>query len=336
MLLEFPHVVQTSYYDPQFVLQEYHANGCKNVPKVSLKYPYHLECIDPVHRHIAAFEEIYLQWKENNKDKDDAEFFEFYDALEVDDKEYRLTWLSEEELKRCAALITMRSETEYAVATQELGTLTSGDYIYVYDDGKLYLGQEVVHRFHHTSLLHGQDVDCAGSLFFRDGKIEKITLESGHYRPALINFLPFMQYLLTSGINIKDNKLIYRGLDSKRYSFKISEWLSGASIEVERVRNPRKFYAIFDTDDNISIRDLNPKIDLNSLFAVELRVGENKKISRLKVKEDIEIPWVKMRLINLLHWLKQTGYETESASLQVYFGDKIEKHKVKNWLSIPI
>jgi transposase-like protein len=48
---------------------------------------------------------------------------------------------------------------------------------------------------HHSSLLAGANVPCAGEMRIRNGELELVSNESGHYKPNAINFLQVLHQL---------------------------------------------------------------------------------------------------------------------------------------------
>ncbi len=59
----------------------------------------------------------------------------------------------------------------------------------------LYAGIKVKGKFHHTSFLGGAPVLCAGEFKVENGKIVRISLKSGHYRPVELHGEQLRRYL---------------------------------------------------------------------------------------------------------------------------------------------
>ncbi len=78
-----------------------------------------------------------------------------------------------------------------------INSKNSGLAIYVVSpDQKLYAGESVFGKFHHSSFLGGAPVLAAGELRCEDGRLVRITDQSGHYRPSrryAFNFLLFLR-----------------------------------------------------------------------------------------------------------------------------------------------
>ena len=53
-------------------------------------------------------------------------------------------------------------------------------------------------RFHHSSLVAGDDVIGAGEWIVRDGKLCKVSANSGHYRPTMSCFYRAVLHMATA------------------------------------------------------------------------------------------------------------------------------------------
>ena len=51
-------------------------------------------------------------------------------------------------------------------------------------------------NYNHNSILHGESVQCAGCIIFKEGKIHHIDTNSGHYRPYMSNLHDIVQTIL--------------------------------------------------------------------------------------------------------------------------------------------
>ncbi|MFC7344562.1 putative T7SS-secreted protein [Saccharopolyspora griseoalba] len=72
-----------------------------------------------------------------------------------------------------------------------------GRAIFVMDEnGRIYASTDhEAGRFHHSSFLSGQPAAAAGELVVKDGKVELITNQSGHYKPMEADIAQFMRHL---------------------------------------------------------------------------------------------------------------------------------------------
>ncbi|NOQ63769.1 MAG: hypothetical protein GQ582_04590 [Methyloprofundus sp.] len=57
---------------------------------------------------------------------------------------------------------------------------------------ELFIGQHYAGKFHHSSLLAGARVKCAGMIGIRGGKIVELSNNSGHYKPSMSHMRQFM------------------------------------------------------------------------------------------------------------------------------------------------
>lgn len=88
-------------------------------------------------------------------------------------------------------------------------------FIYVMDnDGHLFIYHNEIpcprfSVFHHSSFLKGQPVRSAGTLTVEDGRLTRITVESGHYQTTPKNILNCLKVLQEQGIDLSQTKLVY-------------------------------------------------------------------------------------------------------------------------------
>ncbi|KAK9766159.1 hypothetical protein K7432_004974 [Basidiobolus ranarum] len=76
-------------------------------------------------------------------------------------------------------------------------------YIYVISPaGNLYIHRKIRGRFQHSSFLAGQCVWGAGGIEVDHGKLIKVTLHSGHYRPTVKHLDRFIEYLKAQGVEL--------------------------------------------------------------------------------------------------------------------------------------
>lgn len=78
--------------------------------------------------------------------------------------------------------------------------------IYVMDEnGNLYASQnQKLHDFHHSSLGQGKPVSGAGEIEVRDGVLQSINDQSGHYRPSKDLFNQTVEELKTQGLGFDE------------------------------------------------------------------------------------------------------------------------------------
>lgn len=64
---------------------------------------------------------------------------------------------------------------------------------------EIYIAQHEAGHFHHSSLLAGSAVKCAGMIGIKNGMAVEVSNNSGHYQPRLDEFLDFMRFLVRAG-----------------------------------------------------------------------------------------------------------------------------------------
>jgi len=122
------------------------------------------------------------QWERVRPNKSLTEYV--HEDLKPEESEY---------IKTHAIRYVRPEELDNYLVTFEKGKVLIGNdapkdewYMFVLDAKKkhMYAAIKVKGIIHHTSLTQGVPVACAGEFKVKDGKIERITLRSGHYRPT--------------------------------------------------------------------------------------------------------------------------------------------------------
>lgn len=81
-------------------------------------------------------------------------------------------------------------------------------WIYVLDTGgRFYIHAKHRGSFHHSSFVGGGAVLSAGGIVVCQGRITKLTADSGHYRPNFVNFMSTVQLLKEWGADLSSTKL---------------------------------------------------------------------------------------------------------------------------------
>jgi hypothetical protein len=92
-----------------------------------------------------------------------------------------------------------------------------GAEIYVLShDGKLHMSSHVVGRHHHSSLLghtagsttHAKDAAAAGEMKVSLGKIDRISIKTGHYQSGLDQLRQIVKLLVKRGANLAGTELV--------------------------------------------------------------------------------------------------------------------------------
>lgn len=80
----------------------------------------------------------------------------------------------------------------------------ANNHLYVIDkNGDFYIWDRVGEKgkYHHSTILAGEPVVCAGAITVVDGKLVTINNHSGHYKPELRHFKNALRILLLNGID---------------------------------------------------------------------------------------------------------------------------------------
>ncbi|KFY82345.1 hypothetical protein V500_10605, partial [Pseudogymnoascus sp. VKM F-4518 (FW-2643)] len=76
-------------------------------------------------------------------------------------------------------------------------------WIFVADTNfRLYVGIKQSGAFQHSSFLHGSRISAAGLIKIKDGKLDKLSPLSGHYRPPVSSFRAFVHALREGGVDM--------------------------------------------------------------------------------------------------------------------------------------
>lgn len=77
-------------------------------------------------------------------------------------------------------------------------------------------------RFHHSSLVAGEDVASAGEMKIREGQVEAVSDKSGHYRP---------DFAMTAQV---DERLREGGVDTSRVTYELGNFRAPAELPTDR------------------------------------------------------------------------------------------------------
>ena len=118
-------------------------------------------------------------------------------------------------------------------------------------EGNFHVSSHSVGNRHHSSLLAGQSVACAGEMKVKEGRLLKISNKSGHYTPDVFHFLQTLHSLwirsvpMTFGINcLKANGEALVCLDMN--DFLKQESFSNATMETFEILRELKPYLASD------------------------------------------------------------------------------------------
>lgn len=155
---------------------------------------------------------IMKKWTNSHTDKSLEEYIDAY----IKHKDQRslkhesVTYLTAEE--RNKFVVSFKHKQVF------IGSKPAADKNYIFalsDDGsKLLAGEKERGKFQHTSFFAGKPVRCVGNFNVRHGKMDKVLLKSGHYKPTKEHGEHLRKYL-THEIGEKDAKKI----EIKPYTF---------------------------------------------------------------------------------------------------------------------
>ncbi|CAG8467690.1 8309_t:CDS:2 [Paraglomus occultum] len=100
-------------------------------------------------------------------------------------------------------------------------------WIYVTDcRNHLYIGKKTKGYFHHSSFLAGGAIRAAGGIKVRHGKLEELTPNSGHYKPAHQHFKALVERICEQGINLEDVKVVWpsKKLEQRLMARYVASW----------------------------------------------------------------------------------------------------------------
>jgi hypothetical protein len=69
-------------------------------------------------------------------------------------------------------------------------------------NGEIYTGSHKISQFHHSSILGGDTVACAGEIKIVGGQIVGLTNKSGHYKPTRLHLFDLLTELRSNGVDL--------------------------------------------------------------------------------------------------------------------------------------
>jgi hypothetical protein len=93
-------------------------------------------------------------------------------------------------------------------------------------DGFIFTGEHIGGEFHHSSLVSGKKVKCAGMINVLGGKVKSVDNDSGHYKPETRHLRNFVQFLDRQNVFLGDARVTDKSTKpDTRVSFE--DFLSG-------------------------------------------------------------------------------------------------------------
>lgn len=94
-----------------------------------------------------------------------------------------------------------------------------GKAIYVMSQsGTFHVASHIVGRYHHSSLLAGQAVACAGEMEVDQGKLLWLSNKSGHYQPNLNHLVQVLHQLQKSGVPMTFRMKVFFGQTTQDFN----------------------------------------------------------------------------------------------------------------------
>ncbi|HEU5005882.1 MAG TPA: DUF4157 domain-containing protein [Jatrophihabitantaceae bacterium] len=109
-------------------------------------------------------------------------------------------------------------------------------------NNEIHMASHKIGKYHHSSLLAGQDVSMGGEMKVTAGKIDWMSNKSGHYNPSATHFVQFLSFLKKDGLDM---------------SFQVQGWGVDAGLTAQQfldgldknmVRNEKKSAEFLKTD----------------------------------------------------------------------------------------
>lgn len=175
-----------------------------------------LEATDPCHRQLIPY------WKKWNKLKNTTLFFLWLEEQNVPVQVSKVNYIADEKLKA-----HVMQTTDHGVKLSN-ETLTSNEYLFIINMEQQILICQAKPGFRHTSLSHGKPIIAAGSLWFEDNQVIKVSFKSGHYRPTSFQYRQGWFFLKEKRLLGKIKTVeYYKGTEFvSQHLTEFEEWLS--------------------------------------------------------------------------------------------------------------
>lgn len=184
---------------------------------------YFLEVIDPCHRFLTSYYDLWLET--NPLDKD---YFSFFVWLEGQSVNFELTvvrYFTDAEKDQCE--VTVRDGKFVKKMTGEVLTCCQEEQEYLFIiglDERIYIvpGSKEVR---HTSLSHGKPVLAIGNINIREGVTYKLGLESGHYQPTPSDGQQLLGMLLDREVTLSLDTVLDFYQDGEKQSLSLADFV---------------------------------------------------------------------------------------------------------------
>lgn len=184
---------------------------------------YWLEIIDPAHRRLDTYFELWSNKKTHNPNL--PPFFLWLEEQNVSRYIMHIVFLTDVELNAAKAkfengllYIKNSSGSEFML----VNTLQEEDeWIFIIDKhNEIYISKAAM-NLRHPSLSHGKPIIGAGTIQVNNGIITKLSLESGHYLPQREHYIQTLQFFLDHNAQFAENLNISYYKNFKKYTNKL-------------------------------------------------------------------------------------------------------------------
>lgn len=186
---------------------------------------YWMETIDPCHRQLTPYYELFTYIHGANESL--LTFFLWLEEQNLSKDVPFLRFLSDQEIDQATVLVKdgvlyLNKEGEnYLINYLD----DSSEYIFNINLDKKLLLIPATKTIHHVSLSRGKPVLGCGNMTVKDGVIQSIELESGHYLPSVKHGVQLIKILKEIGIFISDNTRFSYYHNYKKHHTNVGEFL---------------------------------------------------------------------------------------------------------------
>jgi hypothetical protein len=138
--------------------------------------------------------------------------------------------------------------TGFDTANESTAFSGQGYAIYVMTgDGEIYAASHKVGKFHHSSLIGGDQAAGAGELKITAGKLMEITNKTGHFKTKVVHLVQVLKQMISMNQNPPVVKVMGQTIASDDTSFKLMQWVGdGQAFVNEYDGSPVQFKSKWD------------------------------------------------------------------------------------------
>lgn len=272
-----------------------------------LAFQHWIEAIDPRHRYGHSLHIYYEEWCKADAGQPFFYWLDVGDGKEVDLKECPRLKLRQQCIKYLGP--QEREHYEYIVVEGKimhrqtqllLDTNNGAKWIFVTSTcNRLYVGEKMKGKFHHSSFLAGGATLAAGRLDVENGTLKTISPYSGHYRPTEETLNSFLSFLRECGVDLDKVEVRKANEDSDTYEDKKTTkngTKPGIPDPVQSETHEHKQEADKTVEKNVSYkRSLSgglhsPKSDVPKKAILE-RINSKKAVCSYQLGNQLSLKW---------------------------------------------